>query len=88
VVALAVVALHFITIDHVWHRPFETIFPSQPFRLRLAGCLLVLPDQLLRHLHEQMEARRRGVGAFHITRIRDGQMNGSTCKNSGRIACS
>jgi peptidoglycan/LPS O-acetylase OafA/YrhL len=40
VAALAVVALHFTTIDHVWHRRVETIFPSQPFAYGWLGIYL------------------------------------------------
>ncbi len=63
VAALAVVAYHFTAMDRVWGRPRDLPGPAR--RLRMARRPPVLPDQRLRHLHEQLG---RGVGAFLVSR--------------------
>ncbi len=63
VAAMAVLAYHFTAMDRVWHQRADTVFPAPDRRLRLARCPPVLPDQRVRHLHEQLGTRGRRVPA-------------------------
>jgi peptidoglycan/LPS O-acetylase OafA/YrhL len=65
VAALAVVLLHFTTIDHVWHRRVETIFPGQPFVYGWLGVYLFF---LISGFVICMSSWGRGPGAFLVSR--------------------
>jgi peptidoglycan/LPS O-acetylase OafA/YrhL len=66
VAAMAVVAYHFTTMDHVWRRPAVELFPAQTATYGWLGVYLFF---LISGFVICMSAWGRGVGSFLVSRV-------------------